>query len=215
MSQESTPHPPLEIRRATVGYRHHVTPVLRDISLTCAAGTLTHLTGRNGSGKSTLLELCSGYLRPWSGSVSVSGHPAESPSARAHRRVCRTAPALYPAMTVREHLKFACSCVGNPMADALERAARYGLETWLDHEAQELSTGNVRKTWFLMCSIGEADLLVLDEPFNGLDQDAAETLLTELDQWRRTRAIVLIAHQLPVALTPDATVDLDQDLGTT
>lgn len=111
-------------------------------------------------------------------------------------------------MTVREHLELACTCVGSSVSATLDRADDYGLGAWLDHETHELSTGNARKTWLLMCSTGDAELLMLDEPFNGLDHDAAEALLAEIADWRTTSAVVLIAHHLPDSLAPDAVVDL-------
>lgn len=172
------------------------------------AGSLSHLAGANGRGKTTLLELASGYLRPWSGSVLVRGHDAHSEAARPLRRVCRTQPALYPSMTIREHLEFATLCVGQAPHEAVERAAAYELEPWLDHEAKELSTGNSRKLWIIMCTLGDFDVVLLDEPMNGLDALSVSVLAAEIECWRRTSAVVLIAHHLPAGLSPDRTVSL-------
>ena len=173
-----------------------------------AKGTLTHLGGGNGTGKTTLLEVSSGYLHPWSGTVLVNGHDARTPAARASRRVCRTQPALYPNMTADEHLEFASRCIGRPVEEALARAERYGLEPWLQHEAKELSTGNARKLWLLMCTLGDFDLILLDEPMNGLDASACAILEGEIELWRVTKAVVLVAHHLSSAIGPDRSVDL-------
>lgn len=178
------------------------------MNLSVEAGTLTRVAGQNGSGKSTLLEVISGYLRPWSGKVLVAGHEAHTESARLLRRVCRTAPALYPSMTAVEHLEFASRCAGRPLEESLARAERYGLTKWIHHEAKELSTGNVRKLWLLMCTLGDFDLVVLDEPVNGLDVNASAMLWEEVQQWRRTKAVVLIAHNLPNEVLPDSSVHL-------
>ena len=208
MSDASHPAPPLELALVTAGYDHSRPPVLSNLSLRIDPKGLTVVRGRNGCGKSTLLELVTGYLRPWSGEVRVAGHPAHSDPARRHRLACRTQPALYPAMTVAEHLEFACLCRGEPPDAASERAHRLGLEEWMNHEASELSTGNTRKLWLLMNTLGTRPLLVLDEPFNGLDPESVALVCADIASWAEDRAVLLIAHQLPAALDPTTVVTL-------
>ncbi|MDR1442346.1 MAG: ATP-binding cassette domain-containing protein, partial [Bifidobacteriaceae bacterium] len=87
-------------------------PVVQDLTLAFDSPGVTALTGRNGTGKSTVVELISGYLRPWTGAVEVNGFSAQSAAARAKRRVCRTAPALFSLMTVRDHLVLSARSAG-------------------------------------------------------------------------------------------------------
>jgi len=111
-------------------------------------------------------------------------------------------------MTVQDHLVFGSRCVGSPIEDALKRSARYGLDGWLDHEAKALSTGNCRKLWIIMCTLGSFDVVILDEPFNGLDEGGSDVLREEILAWRQDKAVLLIAHTPPAGIVRDTTVIL-------
>ncbi|MCX4584520.1 ATP-binding cassette domain-containing protein [Streptomyces sp. NBC_01481] len=206
----ATKHPEtaLELKSVTAGYDQSA-PVFVDLSLSLPGRGLTMVSGRNGSGKSTFLELCSGYLPPWHGQVRVGDRDARDPLSRTARRVCRTDVSLYPSMTVRDHLVFAARCHGISPDPGLKRAVRYGLEPWLDHAAKELSTGNRRKLWLTMCTLGEFALVMLDEPFNGLDSAGIELLSAEMCAWATHASVVLIAHDPPATVAADTTITLD------
>ncbi|MGW8954722.1 ABC transporter ATP-binding protein [Streptomyces sp. NPDC055709] len=183
----------------TAGYVEG-SPVFTGLSLSIGKPGVVRLRGGNGTGKSTLVELCSGYLLPWQGSVRLEGLDAGSPAARNARRICRTQPALYPDMTVRDHIVFASRCRGSDVEDGLERAVRLGLEPWLDHAAKTLSTGNTRKLWYVVCTLGDFSCAVLDEPFNGIDHEGVEKIAEELSFWSADRLVLLISHTVPTAL---------------
>jgi ABC-2 type transport system ATP-binding protein len=150
----------LDVVGVTAGYQQG-RPVFVDASFSVPSGGLVHVQGPNGSGKSTLMELASGYLRPWSGVVRVGGLAAGSDEARRRRRVCRTQPALYPQMTLHDHLVF------------------------------------------------EFDTVFLDEPFNGLDGESADTMVAEIRHWSETKTVLLVAHSLPASLYPDVELNLE------
>jgi ABC-type multidrug transport system ATPase subunit len=190
------------IRDLTVGYQQG-SPVFEGFSADFAAGGLVLVGGGNGSGKSTLLEVCSGYLRPWRGSVRINGIDAGTAEARAVRRVCRTKQALYPTMTVLDHLLFGARCVGVEPGGVLARAERYGLHRWFGQDAKALSTGNSRKLWIMVCTLGAFDIVLLDEPFNGLDDEGSAVLRDEVSRWAADGSVLLIAHRPPAGLRPD------------
>ncbi|WP_448060447.1 ABC transporter ATP-binding protein [Cellulomonas hominis] len=166
------------------------------------------LAGKNGSGKSTLIELASGYLRPRTGSVTVFGIPAADADARARRRVVRSRPALFPAMTVRDHLLLAAMTTGSDPTVVLKRAAKYGLAPWLDADAGTLSTGTVRKLWVIMCTSGDFGLVLLDEPFTGLDSDTSQVLAAEITAWSRGALVVLATHSAEPGVSPGIQVNV-------
>ena len=174
--------------------------ILRDVTLELPSAGLVRLVGENGSGKSTFIELASGYLLPWSGSVTIFGRPAHSAAARPSRRVCRSQPALFPGMTVRDHLVFAAMCTRSSHRALFERADRLGLGEWLDSDSAMLSTGTVRKLWLLMCTAGDFGVVLLDEPMNGLDAGAQGLVSDDIARWSKSGLAVLVSHFLPPSL---------------
>lgn len=187
--------------------------VFTDLTVRIPGDGLTHVTGVNGSGKSTLVELIAGYLRPVVGSVRVAGVDASTPQARRVRRVCRTRPALFPRMTVRDHLAFASRCAGLPKTPSIDRAEAYGLAEWLGTESGALSTGNARKLWVIMTTLGSPEVVVLDEPYNGLDQHGCGVLDAEIAGWAAHGSVLLVSHTLHEPLHPDHVVELNRRAG--
>jgi len=184
--------------------------VISDFSLSLDAPVLARLTGANGSGKSTVLELLSGYLRPRLGLVKVNGFNASSDVARVRRRICRTTPALYPSMTARDHIVLASRSAAASPASGLARAREYGLAPWLESATGSLSTGNQRKLWLIMCSLGDFDVIVLDEPFNGLDDEGGERLQHELSIWSKSKLTLIVAHTIPMNLPVEREVQMEK-----
>ncbi len=120
-------------------------------------------------------------------------------------------------MTVRDHLAFAALTRGLERDTGLHRAPAYGLEEWIEQPASSLSTGNLRKLWILMCTLADTPVMVLDEPFNGMDQQGIDTLVKELRDWAAARIVVLISHAVPEQLNVDHSFTLqraDQDQNT-
>ncbi|MCH6471022.1 ABC transporter ATP-binding protein [Sinomonas terrae] len=184
--------------------------IFDDASLSISGPGLFHLRGRNGSGKSTFAELASGYLRPWAGQVLVNGINATNRDAREARRVCRAEPALFPAMTVHDHIALTATARGISPEPALDRAVMLGLEPWLAENAGSLSTGTAKKLWYLMNTLGDFDLAVLDEPFNGVDTESVAVMAKEMTEWAKTACVVLIAHALQAELEPDRVIEISE-----
>ncbi|MDR1513490.1 MAG: ATP-binding cassette domain-containing protein, partial [Propionibacteriaceae bacterium] len=210
MPEEACLDPSVVFASVTAGYGDR--RVLDDWSLDLRGAGITHLAGPNGSGKSTVVELMSGYLPPWAGAVRVCGQAASSRQARHHRGVCRSRPALYADMTVREHLWFTARTRPHKDSEQLERllarARTFGLEPWLHTPADQLSNGNKRKLWLLMTTAGRPCVLILDEPFEGLDEQGVSVLLAEIQAWARRKLVIVVAHQEPTGFTADRRLDL-------
>lgn len=156
--------------------------VLAGASLALAPGEVAAVLGANGAGKSTLLRLLASVERPDAGTVEILGVDAVEDGARARRAVgfVGHAPGLYPSLTVRENLDFA---LAYRVPDRGERARRlaaaadaFGLARALDERAGALSRGTLQRAALARAFAPEPALLVLDEPWTGLDEDASAAL---------------------------------------
>jgi len=184
-------------------------PVYENVSFAFTGPALIHLQGKNGSGKSTFVELASGYLSPWSGTVLVNGTSANDPEARNRRRVCRSEAALFAQMTARDHLVFACIARDIDPGPEILRATQLGMDLWLDENAGNLSTGNLRKLWYVMNTVGQFDCVVLDEPFNGTDAEGVAYMVKEIRRWAESKLVVIVTHSLQDLLPEAVTVRLE------
>lgn len=155
---------------------------------------VTVLEGRNGSGKSAFVELCAGTLRITSGTVRVLGVDPADARATAGRSVCRTAVALAPDASVRQHVRLFARHAREPEAAYVGRLEAHGPRGWLDLPTRQLSTGLARLAWVVLTTTPRRALVLLDEPFLGLDDAAAGALHREIDAWAAACAVVLVDH---------------------
>ena len=173
----------LEIN-ASIGFPGRV--VLREVAWQVGAGEAVVLVGRNGSGKTTLLRSVAGILAPRGGSVTVQGSPAHDQRSRAFTGFVPDPPPLYEELSPWEHIElvqrlWSSGAVSEESVDHVVAALR--LESYLNQRCDTLSLGMRKRLGIALALLHGPDLLLLDEPFNGLD--AAST--------RRVRAL-LAAH---------------------
>ena len=170
---------------------------LRDVDLEIPAGASLAVLGPNGAGKTTLLRLMAGLVRPTAGSLRVAGHRAGSRRARARVGWIGHATSLYAALTARENLHFAARLHG--VSDAAARVdellADVGLERAADRTAGAFSRGMAQRLSIARGLVHDPEVVLLDEPFTGLDRRAAESLAERLAGLRRSgRTLVLVTH---------------------
>lgn len=142
------------------------------VNLRVKQGEIYGFIGLNGAGKTTTIRALLGMIRPSAGSVQVLGQ-AVGPNGRGPwRRVGHLveAPAAYPELTVRENLEIARRLHHIPDKNAtLQVIDRLGLVGYADRKAAVLSTGNLQRLGLARALLHQPDLLILDEPANGLD----------------------------------------------
>ena len=176
-------------------------PVLRKLDFAVERGEFVALLGANGSGKSTLLRLIAGLSKPSAGTISVGGWelPREAAAVRAQIGLVSHKSLLYDNLTARENLLFFCRLYN--LDDHETRIAR-GLErVGLVKRASDLvrtySRGMQQRLSIARALLHVPDVLLMDEPHTGLDQDAAaslDRLLSEAHAEGRT--IVMTTHEL-------------------
>jgi ABC-type multidrug transport system ATPase subunit len=172
---------------------------LQGLDLTVAPGELVALVGHNGSGKSTFLRLVTGLLDLTGGELDVFGAPAGSLEARAAVSFVPDDPVLYDDLSVAEHLEYVARLHGLDAAPeaAAELLAYLGLAHRADDLPSRFSRGLRQRTSLALAFVRPFDLLLVDEPFVGLDpsgQAACIDLLCETAS--AGRAVVVATHQL-------------------
>lgn len=158
------------------------------------APQLVRLTGHNGVGKSTVVDLLGGSVVPRRGRVLVDGRVASGRLARGTRTVTRSEPALLPAVSLERHARLFARAAGVDAGRALSALAAAGLDGCLALRADALSTGQRRSAWVVLTTLREAGVRILDEPFLGLDDEAAIRLSAAIERWAATGLVVLVDH---------------------
>jgi len=185
-----------------VGRHYGRRKALADISFTAGAGEIVGLLGPNGAGKSTLLAILGTLLAPSSGHVTYgAGAVADRTAIRARIGMLGHDLFLYPELTAHENLVFFGRLYG--VADAPAQASRAlecaGLAARADDAVSSLSRGMRQRVALERALLHAPRLLLLDEPFTGLDQASAAALVGRLrDEQRRGVVTVLATHDLDV-----------------
>ncbi|MFC4017856.1 ABC transporter ATP-binding protein [Micromonospora sp. GCM10011542] len=176
--------------------------VLKNVSFEVAAGRMTGFVGANGAGKTTTMRIILGVLAPDAGTVSWDG----APLTRQHRQRFGYMPeerGLYPKMTTREQVVYLGRLHGMDAA-AARRATdtlleRVGLGERGDDLLETLSLGNQQRAQIAAALVHDPEVLVLDEPFSGLDPLAVDTVVAVLRERAAAGVPVLFSsHQLDV-----------------
>jgi ABC-2 type transport system ATP-binding protein len=191
----------LEIDRVTK--RFATTTALDGLSFDVPRGRIFGFLGANGAGKTTTMRICLGILRADAGEVRWGGRPTiDLP-----RRTWGYLPeerGLYPRMTVVDQLVYFATlyeqAADRARRDALHWLARFRIPEYADRRADELSKGNQQKVQFIAAILHGPDVLLMDEPFTGLDPVNLALLREAFVELRDAgRTIVLSTHQMEVA----------------
>ncbi|MEZ5110244.1 MAG: ATP-binding cassette domain-containing protein [Microbacteriaceae bacterium] len=190
----------LELRGITKSYGGR--RVLDDISFTVAPGRLTGFVGGNGAGKTTTMRIVLGVLADDGGSVWLDGHPLTS----ADRRRFGYMPeerGLYPKMKVLEQIVYLARLHGyskaEAEAEATELLVKLGLGERLGDNVETLSLGNQQRAQIAAALVHDPKVLILDEPFSGLDPIAVDVVAGVLqERAARGTAVLFSSHQLDV-----------------
>lgn len=208
-----------DLRYSHPGSPPEIPPALDGLTFAVPRGALLCLCGVNGSGKSTLLQLLAGLLRPASGALEVAGHrcPGAEAALRRHAAlVLQDADMQMLGATVAEDLLLTAPVAGTPEGDAAlaaarDAAARFGLAGHWDSPVHTLSYGQKRKLCLAAALLARPGLLLLDEPFSGLDHPSALELRTILARNRAAGLTQVVSvHELePVVDLADLMLVLD------
>jgi len=172
---------------------------LAPLDLSITAGESVVLIGHSGSGKTTLRRMASGLLEPSDGSITLAGHPAGSIGARAAVSYLSDNPTFYEDLSVWEHLEYVAGLHGVREWDqhAADLLGHLGLYERADDLPNRFSRGLRQKASIAIAFIRPFEILLVDEPFVGLDANGKQALLDLLDEARGDGATLVVAtHEL-------------------
>ena len=170
-----------------------------DLNLRVERGEIFGFLGPNGAGKTTTIRTLLGFIRPTSGGGRVLGHDVAAESVEIHRRVgyLPSELALYPNLTGREVIALSASLRGGVPSDRIADLARR-LEVDVGRPVKAYSHGNRQKIGLILALMHRPELLILDEPTNGLDPLVQQTFYELLHEHRAAGGTVFISsHVLP------------------
>ena len=204
---------PVVLRLTDVSARRGRHTVLSGINLTIHHGEIVAVVGANGAGKSTLLQLCAGLLRASGGSIERTPNFGYAPQL----------DSLAPLLTVDEHLRLFGAArgirQGRSVSTGHRLLTRLGWTARGDQTAGTLSGGTQQKLNVTLAQLDAPDLLLLDEPYQGMDALAYEDLWALISAWRASGAgVLLVTHLLRDVDLVDRVVELpapQEDAGRT
>lgn len=190
----------LKIKNLTGGY--FATPVIKDVNLTIENGQGIGLIGLNGAGKSTTIKHILGLLRPQKGSITLDGMKITENPTKFKKKLSYIpeVPVLYPELTLKEHIELTILAYNlNPdkvWNRAHELLKQFKLDDKLDWLPIHFSKGMRQKVMIVTAFLADSDLLVVDEPFTGLDPLSVANLIKLLQQAIADQKMVLMTTHI-------------------
>ncbi|GAA1849786.1 ATP-binding cassette domain-containing protein [Asanoa iriomotensis] len=193
---------PVRLRAVDITKGYGRRTVLSGVSLTVHAGQVAAIVGANGSGKSTFLRICAGLTGADGGQVELHGTVGYCPQAGGTADFLRA----------DEHFALVGAGRGMPRGAAVRAGGRQASALdWTPggEQARQLSGGTRQKLNLVLAGLGDPDILLLDEPYQGFDRGTYLDFWHEVWQWRdRGRAVVVVTHLLNQLDRVDVVLDL-------
>jgi len=192
----------IEVQHVSKQYAGHV--AVRDLSLAVPSGSVYALLGPNGAGKTTTVRMVLNIIEPDTGTINVLGRPATARGLSDHIGYLPEERGLYRKMKVRDVIRFLAALKGVSARDANQRIDRWldrlSLRTderdWGNAKVEELSRGMQQKAQFIGALVHDPDLVILDEPFSGLDPVNAQALKDAVMDLKRNKKTVIFSTHI-------------------
>ncbi|GAA4246230.1 ABC transporter ATP-binding protein [Dactylosporangium darangshiense] len=193
----------VRLRAEGITKRYGRRNVLSGVDLTVRSGEVAAIVGANGAGKSTFLKICAGLAGADAGTVTISGTVG----------YCPQQAGLFQFLRADEHFELFGAGRDQPRPAARRSGRRMARQlSWNASEptaARHLSGGTQQKLNLVLAAIGDPDLILLDEPYQGLDRGSYTDFWEWVFRWRQEgRAVVVVTHMLNLLDRVDTVLDL-------
>ena len=194
--------PALVLRGVCKQFGNHV--AVDDLSFEVPRGVVYGILGPNGAGKTTTLRMINDIIAPDAGSITILDGLSTGAEAAKHIGYLPEERGLYPKMPVIEMIEFMGQLRGLTRAESKRRATKWldrlGLGDWTKNKVQDLSKGMQQKVQFATALLHEPAIVILDEPWSGLDPINAEVLRDVVDDIRKSgRTVIFSTHGMEQA----------------
>lgn len=182
-----------------VSKRYGYLQALESVSLEIAASEFLVFSGHNGAGKTTLLKIIATHISPSSGTLKIFGADAFKNGGETRRRIGLVTHEsfLYDELTVRENLLFYAKQFGAGEEDFLATVEFLGLKRWYNVYVKQLSHGLRKRADIVRALIHNPDLILLDEPFSGLDTKTCDVLVDYFKSHEgKGKTLLISSHSL-------------------
>jgi NitT/TauT family transport system ATP-binding protein len=204
-AQTATAAPKIAIRHLTKQFRtrHHLVTAIDDVSLEIATGTFFIIVGPSGCGKTTLLRILAGLETPTSGDVAVTRSYADKPG----NSMVFQGDSIFPWMTVYENAAYGLRMRGRPEGEIRDVVGHYldrtGLTMFAHAYPHQLSGGMKQRVSIARAFANDPEILLMDEPFSGLDEQNRTLLQEELLRiWDETKkTVIFVTHSVDEAVS--------------
>ena len=194
---------PLALQATGICKHYRARTVLDGISLSVGAGEVVAIIGENGAGKSTLMRICAGLIQPDAGEVSVSGRVG----------YCPQEPGLFDLLSADDHLAMFAPALGLSRREAVHQGhvllSEFAFPLAQRDQCRHLSGGSRQKLNLALALLGGAQLLLLDEPYQGFDHGAYVSFWEHVNRWKDAgMGVVVVTHLLADQDLVDRVVEL-------
>ena len=203
--------PLLSVKNLRAWYKRG-TDVLSGLSVDLGRHETVGLIGLNGAGKTTFLKILSGLLSSFaSDGICFNGHPVSlRGDFKTHRYTVFAEDDSFSFFTFREYLAYVFAAYGKPVPDVSPLVEGFGFSGCTDMLLRDLSTGNRKKVYLITGLALKPELLLLDEPVNGLDFQSTEFLYQKISEYKNYGSVLFSSHILEsVTLTSDRVLVLE------
>lgn len=190
----------LTIKNLTVAYAD--TPVFTDVAVNFPAGKITGIIGPNGAGKSTLIKAILGLIKVASGTVAYNGQPVQAMRKQiAYVEQRKDLDLTFPIDVLAVVMTGTYAKLGvfrNPGATqrqaSLAALTQVGLSEFAHRQIGQLSGGQLQRVFVARAMVQEADIVILDEPFVGIDLPSEAAIMAILQAWRAAGKTIIVVH---------------------